>query len=129
MVSPLHAHRAFVTKYRRGVPGTGMLQCCEDTMRKVCAGFGAELLDSCGSSTAKPATSPAGQLPAQGRAVEAREQPQGVSSRRMRHEFPDLARHYWQANRLWSASYFAGSAGGAPIPVLRQYIEQPDQPI
>jgi len=47
----------------------------------------------------------------------------------MRHEFPDLARHYWQANRLWSASYFAGSAGGAPIPVLRQYIEQPDQPI
>ena len=34
--------------------------------------------------------------------------PKGVSSRRMRHQFPDLARHYWRANRLWSASYFAG---------------------
>jgi len=53
----------------------------------------------------------------------------GVSSRRMRQEFPDLARHYWRANRLWSASYFAGPAGGAPISVLRQYIEQPDQPV
>ena len=28
----------------------------------------------------------------------------GVSSRRMRHEFPDLMRHYHQANRLWSTS-------------------------
>jgi putative transposase len=47
----------------------------------------------------------------------------GVSSRRMRQEFPDLVRHYWRANRLWSGSYFADSVGGAPISVLRQYIE------
>jgi putative transposase len=52
----------------------------------------------------------------------------GVSSRRMRQEFPELARHYYRANRLWSGSYFAGSVGGAPIPVLRQYIEQQNQP-
>ena len=52
----------------------------------------------------------------------------GVSSRRMRQEFPELEQHYWQARRLWSGSYFAGSAGGAPISVLRQYIEQQKQP-
>jgi putative transposase len=52
----------------------------------------------------------------------------GMSSRRMRQEFPELARHYRRANRLWSGSYFAGSAGGAPISVLRQYIEQQNQP-
>jgi putative transposase len=52
----------------------------------------------------------------------------GASSRRMRQEFPDLARHYWRANQLWSASYFAGSVGGAPISVLRQYIEQQGWP-
>ena len=45
----------------------------------------------------------------------------GVSSRRLRREFPDLARHYWRANRLWSGSYFAGSGrrgshlGPAPL--------------
>ena len=38
-----------------------------------------------------------------------------VSSRWLRQEFPDLRRHYWRARRLWSGSYFAGSAGGAPI--------------
>ena len=47
-----------------------------------------------------------------------------VSSRRLRQEFPDLARHYWRANRLWSGSYFADSVGRAPISVLHQYIEQ-----
>jgi putative transposase len=52
----------------------------------------------------------------------------GASSRRMRQEFPDLRRHYWRANRLWSASYFAGSVGGAPISLLRQYIEQQNRP-
>jgi len=53
----------------------------------------------------------------------------GVSSRRMRQEFPDLRRHYWRASRLWSGSYFAGSAGGAPLTVLRQYTEQQNQPV
>ncbi|GGM66179.1 hypothetical protein GCM10011608_59330 [Micromonospora sonchi] len=52
----------------------------------------------------------------------------GVSSRRMRQEFPDLVRHYYRANKLWSASYFAGSVGGAPLTVLRQYIEQQNRP-
>ena len=52
----------------------------------------------------------------------------GVSSRRLRQEFPDLRQHYWRARRLWSGSYFAGSVGGAPISVLRQYIEQQDRP-
>lgn len=52
----------------------------------------------------------------------------GVSSRRMRGEFPELARHYYRANKLWSGSYFAGSVGGAPITVLRQYIENQQRP-
>jgi putative transposase len=38
----------------------------------------------------------------------------GVSSRRMRQELPEPARHYYQANKLWSGSYLAGPAGGAP---------------
>jgi putative transposase len=54
--------------------------------------------------------------------------PGGVSSRGLRQEFPDLRRHYWRANQLWSASYFAGSVGGAPVSTLHQYIEQQNQP-
>lgn len=53
----------------------------------------------------------------------------GVSSRWMRQEFPDPERHYWRAKRLWSGSYFAGSVGGAPLDVLRRYIEQQQRPV
>ena len=52
----------------------------------------------------------------------------GVSSRRMRTEFPELARHYYRANKLWSGSYFAGSVGGAPLSMLKTYIEDQNQP-
>lgn len=52
----------------------------------------------------------------------------GVSSRRMRQEYPELVKHYWQAQRLWSGSYFAGSVGGAPLSMVRQYIEQQNRP-
>jgi len=40
----------------------------------------------------------------------------GVSSRRLRQEFPDLVRHYWRAIKLWSGSCFAGTVGAPRSP-------------
>ena len=37
--------------------------------------------------------------------------------------FPELMQPAWRGNALWSASYFAGSVGGAPLDVVRRYIE------
>lgn len=51
----------------------------------------------------------------------------GVSSRYLRRDFPEFKKHYWKGV-LWSPSYFAGSCGGAPISVVRQYIEQQATP-
>ncbi|MFR0718324.1 transposase [Enterobacterales bacterium BD_CKDN230030183-1A_HGKHYDSX7] len=42
--------------------------------------------------------------------------------------FPELMQPAWRENALWSASYFAGSVGGAPLDVVRRYIEQQDRP-
>lgn len=53
----------------------------------------------------------------------------GVSSRRLRQEFPNLVRHYWRAQRLWSGSYFAGSVDGAPPSIVKEYIEQQNRPL
>ncbi|MEW2332004.1 transposase [Micromonospora chersina] len=39
-----------------------------------------------------------------------------------------LVRHYCRADKLWSGSYFAGSVGGAPLSVVKQYIEQQNRP-
>jgi len=46
----------------------------------------------------------------------------GVSSRMLRKIRPDIADRYWRG-MLWSPSYFASSCGGAPISIIRQYIE------
>jgi putative transposase len=51
----------------------------------------------------------------------------GASSRVLRRQRPDIARKYWQGV-LWSPSYFAASCGGAPISIIRQYIEQQKTP-
>jgi len=52
----------------------------------------------------------------------------GVSSRLLRLERPDLVRRYWKG-ALWSPSYFAASCGGAPIGILKAYIEQQKTPL
>jgi putative transposase len=55
----------------------------------------------------------------------------GVSSRFLRQEFgyaelassvPELEKYYWKGG-LWSSSYFIASCGGAPIDIVKQYIE------
>ncbi len=45
-----------------------------------------------------------------------------VTSRRMRNEFLDLRGNYTKPV-LWSRSYFAGSCGGAPLEIIKQYIQ------
>ena len=52
----------------------------------------------------------------------------GVSSRMLRLERPDIQRRYWKG-ALWSPSYFAASCGGAPISILREYIENQKLPV
>ena len=50
---------------------------------------------------------------------------EGVSSRRLRAERAEIGA---PGPILWSASYFAGSVGGAPLEVPRRYIEGQDAP-
>lgn len=52
----------------------------------------------------------------------------GVSSRLLRKNFDYLHRYYWKGV-LWSPSYFAGSCGGAPISIIKQYIQNQEKPL
>ncbi len=52
----------------------------------------------------------------------------GVGSHHTRQEHPDPAKHHRHTQRLRSGPYFADSAGGAPLPVVRQYTEQHNHP-
>lgn len=50
----------------------------------------------------------------------------GVSSRLIRkNHCPAIERALW-AGSLWSPSYFAGLAGGAPLSIIKRFLEQQD---
>ncbi|MCJ0874875.1 IS200/IS605 family transposase [Streptomyces sp. AP-93] len=107
----LHAHLVFVTKYRHRVFTDAHLKRMEEIMRAVCADFECELVEFNGEN----------------KHVHLLNSLKG--SRRLRQEYPELVRHYGRAQRLWSGSYFAGSVGGAPLSIVRQYIEQQNRPL
>jgi putative transposase len=82
----------------------------EASMRAVCEDFGCELVEFNGKTEHAHLLVNFPPTVALSRLVNSLK---GVWSRRLRQEFPALARHYWRARRLWSGSYYAGSAGGA----------------
>ena len=109
-----------MTKCRHQVFGDRHLRRMEEIMRAVCADFEAELVEFNGEANHVHLLV---NHPPKGAVSKLVNSLKGVSSRRLRQEFPDLVRHHWRAQRLWSGSYFAGSVGGAPLSIVRQYIE------
>ena len=123
-VSALHVHLVFVPKYRRHVFDGDAIDALRDIFAKVCADFGAELRVCDGEDDHvhllveyPPKVSVSGLVNSL----------KGVSSRLLRQRRPDIARRYWKGI-LWSPSYFAASCGGAPLSVVRQYVEQQRTP-
>src|ERR1039458_7341588 len=114
----VHDQLVFLTRYRHPVFTARHLGRTEKIMRAVCTDFETGLAESSGETSHVHLLVNFPPKLALSRLVNSLK---GLSSRRLRQEFPELRRHYWKANRLWSGSYFAGSVGGAPISVLRQY--------
>lgn len=122
----LHAHLVFVTKFRHEVFNDLHLTRIEEIMRAVCEDFECELAEFNGGSNHVHLLVNFPPKVALSKLVNSLK---GVSSRRLRQEYPELVRHYWRAQRLWSGSYFAGSVGGAPLAIVRRYIEQQNRPL
>jgi putative transposase len=126
VVSALHVHLVFVTKYRRGVLNAGMLRCCEDAMRKVCADFGAELREFNGEDDHVHLLV---EYPPKVAVSALVNSLKGVSARRLRSEFTGHVNRHIMHGHFWSPSYFAASCGGPPLGIIRQYIEQQRRPV
>jgi putative transposase len=125
VVHLMHAHLVFVTKYRHPVFTTTHLDRMQQVMANVCTDFEAELVEFNGETNHVHLLVNFPPKVAVSKLVNSLK---GVSSRMLRKEFEDLRFAYWKGVRLWSGSYFAGSVGGAPISVVRQYIEQQARP-
>lgn len=120
----MHVHLVFVTKYRRGVFDEDAIERLRTIFAKVCADFGARLIEMGGEDDHVHLLVEYQPKVAVSHLVNSLK---GVSSRLLRKERPDIASRYWKG-ALWSPSYFASSCGGAPISIVRQYIEQQRTP-
>ena len=120
VVYALHVHLVFVTKYRRRVLDEAATATLRAIFARVCEDFGAELRACDGEDDHVHVLveyPPTVLLPTLVNSLK------GVSSRLLRQQRPDIVRRYWK-NVLWSPSYFAASCGGAPLDIIRRYVEQ-----
>lgn len=123
-VFKIHIHLVFVAKYRRKVFDGDAIERLRRIFSKVCADFSAQLIEVDGEDDHVHLLL---EYPPQVSVSTLVNSLKGVSSRMLRKESPDLRRRYWKGV-LWSPSYFAASCGGAPISIVRQYIEQQKTP-
>ena len=119
VVYSLHLHLVFVTKYKKKVFTDKMYERLHFHFARVCNDFECKLVETNGEKDhvhllveTLPHTTPS-------RLVNSLK---GVSSRFLRQEFPELEQYYWKGG-LWSPSYFIASGGGAPLHIVKQYIE------
>jgi putative transposase len=125
-VSLLHAHLVFVTKYRRAVFTDAMLTYTEQTMREVCADLAVELVEFNGETdhvhllVAYPPTLAISVLA---------QRLKGRTAYEVRREFTGACVRARMRGHLWSPSYFAVSCGGAPLSIIKQYIDRQARPL
>ena len=117
----IHVHLVFVTKYRRGVFTKDIIGDLRGIFAGVCADFEAELVECNGEDDHVHLLVNYPPKIAVSALVNSLK---GVSSRMIRKKNdPGICAKLW-GGALWSPSYFAASCGGAPIGIIRQYIER-----
>lgn len=116
----VHVHLVFVTKYRKDVFSTAILKDLGHIFSNICKQFQSELVEFNGESDHVHLLI---NYPPKVQISKLVNSLKGVSSRALRKKYPDLLQINWKGV-LWSPSYFASSCGGAPITIIRQYIEQ-----
>lgn len=121
----LHVHLVFVTKYRKHVFTQKIILALREIFQSVCTLFEAELVEFDGESDHVHLLINYPPKIAISKLVNSLK---GVSSRLLRKAYSEIASKYWKGV-LWSPSYFAASCGGAPISIIKQYIENQKTPI
>ncbi|EOC9367909.1 IS200/IS605 family transposase [Enterobacter asburiae] len=117
----IHVHLVFVAKYRRKIFDLDAIEKLRSYFSSVCADFGVELVEMDGECDHV-------HYPPKLAVSNLVNSLKGVSSRLLRRDRPDIAQRYYYKGVLWTPGYFASSCGGAPISIIRKYIEQQQTP-
>lgn len=115
----LHYHLVMCIKYRRKVIDDSVSNRLKEIFIDIAPNYGVELLEWNHDIDhvhllfkAKPNTEISKLLNAY----------KSASSRRIKNEFPNIRKYLWK-EYFWSKSYCLVTTGGAPLEVVKQYIE------
>lgn len=118
-VFALHYHLVMCIKYRRKVINDSISDRLKDIFADIAPNYGVELIEWNHDIDhvhllfkAKPNTEISKLLNAY----------KSASSRRIKNEFPDIRKYLWK-EYFWSKSYCLVTTGGAPLEVVKRYIE------
>lgn len=122
----LKYHLVLVTKYRRRVFTSAMLTDLESKMRELSEKWGVQVIEFGGEADhvhllldMNPSIQPSKFI----------NNLKTVSSRYMKKVHGEhLKKYYWGTNAMWSRAYCLITAGGAPLSILRTYIENQERP-
>ena len=113
-------HIVLVTKYRRKALNNQILQRLENHFSRICKNAEGELVEFNGEAdhvhllvSLPPKIAPARHVNTM----------KTISSREIRREFSEYLKKFYWKPVLWSRSYCVVTTGGAPIEVIKQYIE------
>jgi putative transposase len=121
----MHVHLVFVAKYRKDIFTKRIIEDFREIFSKICHDFEAELVEFDGE---KDHVHLLVNYPPKHSVSKMVNSLKGASSRVIRKKkYPEVKKLLW-GGALWSPSYFAGSCGGAPIEMVRQYIESQQTP-
>lgn len=118
-------HLVLATKYRKRVLTGPMLGRAAEILRTLAGAWEGSVLECSGEPDHLHVLF---ELPPKARPSDVVNNLKTVLSRRLRSEFPTLRGAYRGKPVLWSPSYCILSAGGAPIEVLKRYIQEQDKP-
>ena len=120
VVFNLNVHLVFVTKYRRSVFNDAIFAVMKGAWETVCREFECELTESNFEGDHVHLLVAYPPKVSLARLVNSLK---GVSSRLVRaQKFPEVTHALW-GDHLWSPSYCAVSCGGAPLEIIKRYVE------
>ena len=121
----LKYHLVLVTKYRKKCITKDILKRLEEIIKDICKRWDVELLEFSGEEdhihlliSAHPSMELSKFI----------NNLKTVSSRLIRKEFKEhLSKFYWKPY-FWTRAYFIATTGGAPLEVIKQYIQSQEKP-
>lgn len=121
----LQYHLVIVTKYRKKCLTAAMLDDFETQARERCEAWGGRLIECNGEADHVHLLV---ELPPTAALADFVNALKTGTSRRLRNEYTEHLGKFYDKPVLWSRSYCVISCGGAPLEIIKQYIQQQARP-